>query len=109
MRTETKEKTGLGNYFIANYPPFSFWRAENLADARAALAPPPLPGTPPGRDLHIPLCRQAAEFCLFRWWYAFIFEHAAVGGVGGTDLAAFPVGEGRGSDLRMRAGHARPR
>ena len=21
-----QEKTGLGNYFIANYPPFSFWK-----------------------------------------------------------------------------------
>ena len=23
-----QEKTGLGNYFIANYPPFSFWKTE---------------------------------------------------------------------------------
>ena len=66
MPTETKEKTGLGNYFIANYPPFSFWRAENLADARAALESPPLPETPLGLYLHIPFCRKRCKFCYFR-------------------------------------------
>ena len=25
-----QEKTGLGNYFIANYPPFSFWKPSFL-------------------------------------------------------------------------------
>ena len=27
----TKDTTEVGNYFIANYPPFSFWKKDNLA------------------------------------------------------------------------------
>ena len=41
-----QEKTGLGNYFIANYPPFSFWKGDTLPEATAALNRPPVPGTP---------------------------------------------------------------
>jgi oxygen-independent coproporphyrinogen-3 oxidase len=64
----TQEKTGLGNYFVANYPPFSFWKPEHLPDASAALnAPPKLgPGTPLGLYLHIPFCRKRCKFCYFR-------------------------------------------
>ena len=61
-----QEKTGLGNYFIANYPPFSFWKPENLPAAAAALHRPPAPGTPLGRYLHIPFCRKRCKFCYFR-------------------------------------------
>ena len=43
-----QEKTGLGNYFIANYPPFSFWKAANLPDAKRAFDSAPKPGTPLG-------------------------------------------------------------
>ena len=35
---ETQEKTGLGNYFVANYPPFAAWKPSFLPDAHAALA-----------------------------------------------------------------------
>jgi oxygen-independent coproporphyrinogen-3 oxidase len=62
----TQEKTGLGNYFVANYPPFSFWKPEHLASARAALNAPPKPGTPLGLYLHIPFCRKRCKFCYFR-------------------------------------------
>ena len=61
-----QEKTGLGNYFIANYPPFSFWKPENLPAAVAALHRPPTPGTPLGLYLHIPFCRKRCKFCYFR-------------------------------------------
>ena len=38
----TPDRTEVGNYFIANYPPFSVWRKESVeADARPALASPP--------------------------------------------------------------------
>ena len=37
MTEATQEKTGLGNYFVANYPPFSFWKPTYLPDAQAAL------------------------------------------------------------------------
>jgi oxygen-independent coproporphyrinogen-3 oxidase len=62
----TQEKTGLGNYFVANYPPFSFWKPEHLPAARAALDSPPRPGTPLGLYLHIPFCRKRCKFCYFR-------------------------------------------
>ena len=62
----TQEKTGLGNYFIANYPPFSFWKPEHVPAALAALASPPRLGTPLGLYLHIPFCRKRCKFCYFR-------------------------------------------
>src|SRR5207248_9661293 len=49
-----QEQTGLGNYFIANYPPFSFWKPAYLPDAARALNSPPAPGVPLGLYLHIP-------------------------------------------------------
>jgi oxygen-independent coproporphyrinogen-3 oxidase len=64
--TADQEKTGLGNYFIANYPPFSFWRPEHLPAAEAALQRPPRPNTPLGLYLHIPFCRKRCKFCYFR-------------------------------------------
>jgi oxygen-independent coproporphyrinogen-3 oxidase len=62
----SQEKTGLGNYFVANYPPFSFWKPNHLADAQAALHRPPNPRTPVGLYLHIPFCRKRCKFCYFR-------------------------------------------
>jgi oxygen-independent coproporphyrinogen-3 oxidase len=62
----TQEATGLGNYFVANYPPFSFWKPDFLPAARAALNAAPKPGTPLGLYLHIPFCRKRCKFCYFR-------------------------------------------
>jgi oxygen-independent coproporphyrinogen-3 oxidase len=61
-----QEKTGLGNYFVANYPPFSFWKPEHLPQARRALETAPEPATPLGLYLHIPFCRKRCKFCYFR-------------------------------------------
>src|SRR5205085_8680577 len=61
-----QEKTGLGNYFIANYPPFSYWKPQFLPDAEKALDGAPTPGTPLGLYLHIPFCRKRCKFCYFR-------------------------------------------
>src|SRR5579884_3571483 len=66
MTEATQEKTGLGNYFVANYPPFSFWKPAHLAEAHAALHSPPRPDTPLGLYLHIPFCRKRCKFCYFR-------------------------------------------
>ena len=41
MATDTV-KTEVGSYFISNYPPFSQWTAEGLAEVRAAMNAPPL-------------------------------------------------------------------
>jgi len=62
----SQEKTGLGNYFVANYPPFSFWKPAYLAEARQALEKLPRQGTPLGLYLHIPFCRKRCKFCYFR-------------------------------------------
>jgi oxygen-independent coproporphyrinogen-3 oxidase len=61
-----QEKTGLGNYFVANYPPFSAWKPAHLPAARAAMNTPPNPDTPLGLYLHIPFCRKRCKFCYFR-------------------------------------------
>ncbi len=61
-----QEKTGLGNYFIANYPQFSFWNNSYLPDAQRAINSPPRPGVPLGLYLHIPFCRKRCKFCYFR-------------------------------------------
>ncbi len=66
MPEVAQEKTGLGNYFVANYPPFSFWKPSYLADARAALESAPEPDRPLGLYLHIPFCRKRCKFCYFR-------------------------------------------
>jgi oxygen-independent coproporphyrinogen-3 oxidase len=61
-----QEKTGLGNYFVANYPPFSAWKPSGLPDAFTALDAPPRADTPLGLYLHIPFCRKRCKFCYFR-------------------------------------------
>jgi len=39
------EETTVGNYFVSNYPPYSFWSEANVGDALAAEnAPAPRPG-----------------------------------------------------------------
>jgi oxygen-independent coproporphyrinogen III oxidase len=63
---EQQERTGLGNYFIANYPPFSAWKPTFVPDARAAMNRAPIPNTPLGLYLHIPFCRKRCKFCYFR-------------------------------------------
>lgn len=64
----TKDQTEPGNYFIANYPPFSFWKPEHLPSVEAALARPAgnKKNEPFGLYLHIPFCRKRCKFCYFR-------------------------------------------
>lgn len=62
----THEEMGLGNYFVANYPPFSFWKPGYLPEAAQALRSAPQAGTPLGLYLHIPFCRKRCKFCYFR-------------------------------------------
>ena len=61
------EKTEVGSYFVATYPPFSVWSADAVsADARPVLASPPKPNVPLGLYVHIPFCRKRCHFCYFR-------------------------------------------
>lgn len=58
--------TTVGNYFVSNYPPFSFWKKEGVDDYRQAIERAPNPETPLGLYLHIPFCRKRCHFCYFR-------------------------------------------
>ena len=58
--------TKTGNYFVANYPPFSTWRVEHAHVATERLAQPPAEGAPFGLYVHIPFCRKRCDFCYFR-------------------------------------------
>jgi oxygen-independent coproporphyrinogen III oxidase len=61
-----EKETTVGNYFVSNYPPFSFWKPENTSEVGAALERAPANGTPLGLYLHIPFCRKRCHFCYFR-------------------------------------------
>jgi len=61
-----EKETRVGNYFVSNYPPFSFWKAERVGEAAVALSRTPAPGTRLGVYLHIPFCRKRCHFCYFR-------------------------------------------
>ncbi len=61
-----QKETTAGNYFVANYPPFAFWKEEAIPEFLAALERPPVPGTPLGLYTHIPFCRKRCHFCYFR-------------------------------------------
>ncbi|HEX6882661.1 MAG TPA: coproporphyrinogen-III oxidase family protein [Planctomycetota bacterium] len=62
----TAEKTKAGNYFVSNYPPYSFWRPENVPEVERMLARPGPADVPLGLYLHIPFCRQRCDFCYFK-------------------------------------------
>src|SRR5687767_13577348 len=60
-----REQTGVGSYFVANYPPFSAWTEAAVDTAREALSSPAA-AVPLGLYLHIPFCRKRCHFCYFR-------------------------------------------
>ncbi|NOS68833.1 MAG: coproporphyrinogen III oxidase family protein [Verrucomicrobia bacterium] len=66
-----RHETTAGNYFVANYPPFAFWKPEFIPQFEAALnrVPPTLnnpTSTPLGLYTHIPFCRKRCHFCYFK-------------------------------------------
>ena len=61
-----QKATTAGNYFVSNYPPFAFWRAEDVAEFNSALDRPPVADVPLGLYIHIPFCRKRCHFCYFR-------------------------------------------
>ena len=60
------DETTAGNYFVANYPPFSFWEKEKADEVRRALQSPAPAEVPLGVYFHIPFCRKRCHFCYFR-------------------------------------------
>ena len=61
-----EKQTTVGNYFVSNYPPFSFWKPEALGEFQAALESAPRADNPLGIYVHIPFCRKRCHFCYFR-------------------------------------------
>jgi len=61
-----EESTKAGNYFVSNYPPYSFWKPEHVAALEQVLDTPFDPAVPLGLYLHIPFCRQRCDFCYFK-------------------------------------------
>ncbi len=60
------EEPEVGSLFVANYPPFSFWRREAVPLVHGAVERPADPAASFGVYLHIPFCRQRCKFCYFR-------------------------------------------
>lgn len=58
--------TEAGNYFVANYPPFSVWDKGQEARAVDRLGRPGNARTPLGLYVHLPFCRKRCDFCYFR-------------------------------------------
>jgi len=59
-------QTTVGNYFVSNYPPFSFWKTDLVDEVNSAMERGPAPDTTLGVYLHIPFCRKRCHFCYFR-------------------------------------------
>ena len=62
----SENNTTAGNYFVSNYPPYSFWTPDHVSQACAALDRAPAANTPLGVYLHIPFCRKRCHFCYFK-------------------------------------------
>ncbi len=65
-QTEGDKKTRAGNYFVSNYPPFSFWTQDDVPRLHEALEQPPADDAPLGLYMHIPFCRKRCHFCYFK-------------------------------------------
>ena len=63
---DQKKDTRAGNYFISNYPPFSFWSEEENRQVEDIYRQPSKEGVPLGLYHHIPFCRKRCHFCYFR-------------------------------------------
>ena len=70
-----QKETTVGNYFVSNYPPFSFWKTTAVPELLAALERAPAnpqsairnpQSIPLGLYVHIPFCRKRCHFCYFR-------------------------------------------
>src|SRR4249920_1309861 len=66
-----EKQTTVGNYFVSNYPPFSFWKPEFVPEVLAATERAPSTfnlrhPTPLGIYVHIPFCRKRCHFCYFK-------------------------------------------
>ncbi len=56
------EQTEAGNYFVSNYPPFSFWKPDQVPLVQVVLLRPAPADIPLGVFFHIPFCRMRCHF-----------------------------------------------
>jgi len=61
-----EDQTEVGNYFVSNYPPFSFWQPDHVPALLDVLDQPTPADTDLGVYFHIPFCRKRCHFCYFR-------------------------------------------
>lgn len=54
----------VGNYFVAAYPPFSAWQAEQVPALAEALNQP-APAAPLGLYVHVPFCQKKCDYCYY--------------------------------------------
>ena len=54
MAQAETEKTTVGNYFVSNYPPYSFWDEDRKSEALDAFNRKPAEGKPLGIYIHVP-------------------------------------------------------
>ncbi len=66
LDASASEQTEVGNYFVANYPPFSFWKPDHKEAVHEILNSPRPADTDLGVYFHIPFCRKRCHFCYFR-------------------------------------------
>ena len=64
--TAVEGDTKAGNYFVSNYPPYSFWKPEQVPAVLDVLSKPPERDEKLGVYIHIPFCRKRCHFCYFR-------------------------------------------
>jgi len=60
------DATEVGNYFVSNYPPFSFWKPDQVSALEEVLSQPAPTTVPLGVYFHIPFCRKRCHFCYFK-------------------------------------------
>ena len=66
MSNSEVDQTTVGNYFVSNYPPYSFWTEDCKQEALDAFDRPYKEDTPLGIYIHVPFCRKRCHFCYFR-------------------------------------------
>jgi oxygen-independent coproporphyrinogen-3 oxidase len=64
--SKEKQATEAGNYFVSNYPPFSFWKPDQVIALESVLASPAPKEVPLGVYFHVPFCRKRCHFCYFK-------------------------------------------
>lgn len=63
---QTEDETKAGNYFVSNYPPFSFWNDEDVPCVSSLINSPSAGNAPLGVYYHVPFCRKRCHFCYFK-------------------------------------------